>query len=58
MRKSTWMNALRSVPSVVRMGAPSGNRMVRAFANWPVGFACFKAVLFSSRIYTAHRCRM
>ena len=52
-RKGTVMNSLRIFPATVRMGVPSGNRMVSACGNWPVGFAFFKVSFLPLRIRRA-----
>ena len=52
-RWGTVMNSLRSFPAAVRRGVPSGNRMVSACGNWPIGFAFFKVSFLPLRIQRA-----
>jgi len=52
-RKGTVMNSFRSFPSAVRRGVPSGNCIVNACGNWPVGFAFFKVSFLPVRIRRA-----
>ena len=52
-RKGTVMIFLRNFPAAVCRSVPSGNCMVSAFGNWPVGFAFFKDSFLPLRIRRA-----